>query len=66
MYESNKSLQKMALAAGQKAVEAAKANNIPITYLSGSDVVREAPDGSIVVIDTITPTKVTNKRFKLL
>lgn len=70
MYESVKKLSDSAIKATKNAVKTAKKNNIAITYLSGSNIVREASDGSKVTIGTIKeknqeslPSK---RRFKLI
>ncbi len=53
MYESNKKIAAMALSASRKAVRSAKAHKVPITYLSGTDVITENPDGSKIFIEKI-------------
>ncbi len=63
MYESNKKIAAMALSGSRKAVRNAKAHNVPITYLSGSDVITESPDGTKVVIEKIaTNVNITQQR----
>ncbi len=53
MYESTKVISECAVKASERAIKEAKAHGVSITYLSGSDIIEEAPDGSKVVIDTI-------------
>lgn len=50
MYESNKVITKSAAEASEKAIREAKLNGISITYLSGSEIIEEAPDGTKTVI----------------
>ncbi len=70
MYESVKKLSDSAIKATKKAVKTAKQNNISVTYLSGSKIVREASDGSKVTIGTIKEKNQeslqSKRRFKLV
>jgi hypothetical protein len=66
MYESNKKIQDIATKAAEKAVESAIKNRVPITYISGSEVIRESPDGSKEILEVLPPNiQPTQKRFKI-
>jgi hypothetical protein len=64
IIEYDEEIAKFALAGGQKAVFEAKANNVPITYLSGCDIIKEYPDGTTKVIrENVINKPVSEKRF---
>jgi hypothetical protein len=55
--EYNLTLQDVARAAGEEAIIEAKVLKIPVTYLSGSQVVKKFPDGKIEVIKQLLKAK---------
>ncbi|MDB5152868.1 MAG: hypothetical protein JWR54_1619 [Mucilaginibacter sp.] len=55
--EYNLTLQDIATAAGEEAIIEAKVLKIPVTYLSGTQVVKKFPDGKIEVIKQISKSK---------
>jgi hypothetical protein len=55
--EYNLTLQDVARSAGEEAIIEAKVLKIPVTYLSGNQVVKKFPDGKIEVIKQLFKAK---------
>lgn len=58
--DSYASCQKVFSAAGLLAEKRAKDAGLPITYVSGTNIVKEFPDGSKKIIGTVQPKVVVN------
>lgn len=58
--DSYASCQKMFSAAGFLAEKRAKDAGLPITYVSGTNIVKEFPDGSKIIIGTVQSKVVVN------
>jgi hypothetical protein len=58
--------QKLFSAAGWEAVQRTLAKNIPITYASGTDIIKEYADGHTEIIGKVDPKiKVAKKVFRI-
>ena len=69
MYESNRELSKMAAQASRRAIKEAKGHKISITYLSGTNIIRESFDGKKEIIKEIPKRdriSVSRRRIKLV
>ena len=68
MYESVKGLSESAVRASKKAVSKAKSNDVSVTYLSGSNLIRESSNGVCKTIGHIQKSNnvLSQKRFKII
>lgn len=66
MKETNKIIAESAARASAEAVKRAKLANVPVTYLSGTDIVKEYSDGRCETLSQIPAKNAsTVRRFKL-